>query len=417
MSGTSETVNWVLNNSVEDGNYDSAVKKLTDAELIYCYKQETRKSSKEKLAAEARRRGMDWLVRDQEPGANGAVGEEVPARPRQLSIFGEFLPKKEEPKKDSLKPPKRAAPVGQSAAVAPVSQEPPKDRAWLVCYAGHRIEIEDPSGLSLDELRKRLERDFPELSAERVTWHWVPPNEEPAAGEQGENGEAGAGETQEAGAPGAAGQKEPLILVPVVTAGKKGSGDPVSRAVKGFFWSLAEALDDPRPVAVLAAGDGRLYEIRKTPAGIFSRALEEVPELGPWKEGFVLALPKVPAALLEEAMAFFRAALPNEALLQVLWDAAAGVYRLGLPEQDASPVRVDYGRGLLPDGLVWVMDVHSHGRLPAYFSVQDDRDERATGLYCVVGRVHTPCPELKVRYSCGGTYREVPPEQVFDLGG
>lgn len=413
MSGISETVNWVLNNSVEDVNYDSAVQKLTDAELAYCYRNESRKSGREKLAAEARRRGMTWLVEGEKPAA--AKGGPAPGdpgapaaqegTPRQLSIFGEFLPKKEEPKSQAAR---RPAPPPRTA-VAPVTEEPPKDRPWLVCYAGHRIEIEDPSGLTLEELRKRLEREFPELSAERVTWHWVPPAEN-GSGQQAE-GQVAEGGRPEGGAP------EPLVLVPVVTAGKKGSGDALSRALKGFFWSAAEALADERPVQVLAARDGRLYEIRKTPVGVFSRALDLVPELDDWGEGFRLALPKIPATLLEEAVFAFRAALPGEAVVQVLWDREARAYRIGLPEQRAGVSSVDFARALLPEHLVWVMDIHSHGRLGAYFSRTDDLDEKATGLYAVVGKVHTPFPELRVRYSCGGTYREIRPEQVFDLEG
>lgn len=418
MSGISETVNWVLNNSVEDVNYDSAVQKLTDAELVYCYRNESRKSAREKLAAEARRRGMDWLVRDEAAGAasepvqgnrqGAAPAAEEPAPvARQLSIFGEFLPKKEEPKSQAAK---RPAPPPRTA-VAPVTEEPPKDRPWLVCYAGHRVEIEDPSGLTLEELRKRLEREFPELSAERVTWHWVPPAEN-GSGRQAERQAAEGAEQPEGG-----GAPEPLVLVPVVTAGKKGSGDALSRALKGFFWSAAGAMADDHPVQVLAARDGRLYEIRKTPVGVFSRALDFVPELDDWGEGFSFALPRIPAALLEEVLFAFRAALPREAVVQVLWDCEARAYRIGLPEQHAGACSVDFARALLPENLVWVMDIHSHGRLGAYFSRTDDLDEKATGLYAVVGKVHTPFPELRVRYSCGGTYREIRPEQVFELEG
>lgn len=409
-----KNTDWILKNSVGDPNYAGCLKLLTDEELIYCLKNERRTSGQAKLRAEARRRGLDP---DKIPGPEGPqtperrdepvsdTAQAAPQGAQQLQIFGEFLPKKEPPKES----PKKPAPA--RTAVVPVTQEPPADRPWLVAYAGHRYEIQDPSGLTLEELRKRLERDFPELSPERVTWHWVPPAEN-GSGQQVEGQAAEGGEQPEGG-----GAPEPLVLVPVVTAGKKGSGDALSRALKGFFWSAAEAMADGRPVQVLAARDGRLYEIRKTPVGVFSSALDFVPELDDWGEGFRLALPKIPAALLEEAVFAFRAALPREAVVQVLWDCEARAYRIGLPLQQAGACSVDFARALLPEHLVWVMDIHSHGRLGAYFSRTDDLDEKATGLYAVVGKVHTPFPELRVRYSCGGTYREIRPEQVFDLEG
>lgn len=55
----SDRVRWILNCSVGDSNFDSKIPKLTDEELIYCLRNENRKSGLQKLRAEARKRGME----------------------------------------------------------------------------------------------------------------------------------------------------------------------------------------------------------------------------------------------------------------------------------------------------------------------------------------------------------------------
>jgi len=43
----------------------------------------------------------------------------------------------------------------------------PVDKTRIVCYAGHKIFIEDQT-LSLEKIRKQLEKEFPELSKGRT---------------------------------------------------------------------------------------------------------------------------------------------------------------------------------------------------------------------------------------------------------
>lgn len=309
----------------------------------------------------------------------------------------------------------RKAPQPATVNVAPAPQELPKDRDWLVCYAGHRIPIKDKS-LSLEDIRQRLERDFPELSAERVVWHWVPPQEDAPQAEKAGGGREAEGQ-EDAGREEAEGntpEKPPLILVPVVTAGKKGARDALSRAVRGYYWSVEEMLADPRPVHVLAARDG-YYEVRTTPVGVFSRRAEEpLAELDEWEEGVQFALPKIPLGVLWMVREVFRRALPNEALLMIYWDPGSEVYFLVPPDQKATACSVEFRRPPV-DGWVWVMDIHSHGLGRAYFSATDDADEKATGLYAVMGRVDSETPEFLLRYSCGGKYGFLDIRDIFEM--
>lgn len=57
----SESVRWVRYCSVNDVNWASAVKRLTDAELGYCLRWETRATGLQKLQVEAKRRGVGTL--------------------------------------------------------------------------------------------------------------------------------------------------------------------------------------------------------------------------------------------------------------------------------------------------------------------------------------------------------------------
>jgi hypothetical protein len=50
----------------------------------------------------------------------------------------------------------------------------------------------------------------------------------------------------------------------------------------------------------------------------------------------------------------------------------------------------------------------------AFFSKEDDRDEKATRLYTVIGRLDRYAPEIKTRISNGGTFLEIAPAEVFE---
>ncbi|RLI96821.1 MAG: hypothetical protein DRP00_04810 [Candidatus Aenigmatarchaeota archaeon] len=52
----SENVKWILNNSTSDVNYKATIPRLSDAELKYCLKYETRESGRRQLLRELERR-------------------------------------------------------------------------------------------------------------------------------------------------------------------------------------------------------------------------------------------------------------------------------------------------------------------------------------------------------------------------
>lgn len=97
----------------------------------------------------------------------------------------------------------------------------------------------------------------------------------------------------------------------------------------------------------------------------------------------------------------------RELLCEVAW--ADGAYRLRLPRQAAGATRVLYARR--PGA---VLQLHSHHRMPAYFSVADTEDEQGLGLYGVVGGLGTGRPQVLLRVGIYGHFQAVPWDAVFD---
>lgn len=67
-------------------------------------------------------------------------------------------------------------------------------------------------------------------------------------------------------------------------------------------------------------------------------------------------------------------------------------------------------------GLIKVGQGHSHGAYPAFFSDQDDYDERIPGIYFVWGSFREASPSFCLRVSCGKRYQLIGPEMVFETG-
>ena len=136
------------------------------------------------------------------------------------------------------------------------------------------------------------------------------------------------------------------------------------------------------------AGNG-LFQVRATPLyRAVTRVESGVPGLLPGREELVLSFPRVPAALLEELLAFFRDAwrtLGGEAIAVLFY--REGEFRVGVPSQWVAGYRdrsgafravhhLRYGPVERPQGFVRLGTVHSHADLPAYASSVDCQDEQ-----------------------------------------
>lgn len=267
---------------------------------------------------------------------------------------------------------KRAQEAQKRANAAPKKQEEPEeyDKDRFVSYAGHRIEI-PRRNMKLEEVRQMIEEQFPELSKERTEMLY---------------------------------DEELGLVIPVLKGHRKGSD------AKTFTVLLEPPKADFPPVCHVIGEDG-VYEVRSTQAGIFvAKVLAAVKA----RELARLRVPQIPLHVLRSAISYFREKPDEERLLNIVWSYDVGRHGLQAPEQEGTAANVDAAGFVETDDTFIVLQLHSHGRMPAFFSATDDADEVRTGFYGVVGRCDAEVPEMMLRYSCGGMYRDLAPGVLFE---
>ena len=223
-----------------------------------------------------------------------------------------------------------------------------------------------------------------------------------------------------------AAEKHPKCLIkPVVTMQKKGE----ACAYKGVYLSLEDARASGKSITFIPGQDGKVYERRTTDVGEFitpAGQCSKNDQLDDIRPGFRSMLPRIPYALMQQALCLFRTMMyrgkgqsPMEALVHIYWDREEQKYFIHVPKQTVGPASVDAildDEYLLDtDRYIHFADLHSHNRMPAAFSRTDDHDERPTGVYMVVGRLHRYFPEITVRISNGGHFLEIEPEQILEM--
>lgn len=119
---------------------------------------------------------------------------------------------------------------------------------------------------------------------------------------------------------------------------------------------------------------------------------------------------RMPFGLWDAMARMARAAAANgtEVLFVVTFDEDAG-YRLRLPRQVVSATSVAFRR---PEAVV--LEVHSHGHAPAYFSATDTADEQRLRLYGVIGKAGQPRPDVSLRVGAYGYFLPLAWADVFD---
>ncbi len=137
-------------------------------------------------------------------------------------------------------------------------------------------------------------------------------------------------------------------------------------------------------------------------------AAAHCPGLAPLVPEVRLKLPRIPAAYLAAVHQSACRKLPNEAAYQFVIDGALP-WRCICPEQVATPAGVDY----LNDGDA-VVDLHSHGVLPAFWSATDNCDECGLRFYVVVGNLGEEFPTLRARVGVYGHHYDIPAFWIFE---
>jgi hypothetical protein len=157
-----------------------------------------------------------------------------------------------------------------------------------------------------------------------------------------------------------------------------------------------------------------------------------VPGLAPELPRLRLALPRLPVALLERALGFFREVWERwegEGILILFYDGALERFRLVAPPQRLTgrfergrfraDLRLEYEAGEKP-GPEWLKlgTFHSHGCASPRHSSIDEHDELyEAGLHLTAGYVNTPLPEFAAAFVVGRTRFTVPPEDVLSRFG
>lgn len=147
----------------------------------------------------------------------------------------------------------------------------------------------------------------------------------------------------------------------------------------------------------LVAKDG-IYYHKETRAGSALVKVDRIPWLKQPTIEFRLSLPKVPARIIGQALAFFRKVWEqhkSEAYVTLMYSPTAKQYRLWCPKQKVSSASVNYDRTDQPDfndratnGWQMVGTIHSHCNFSAFHSGTDHHDESTfDGIHITLGHV------------------------------
>ena len=255
--------------------------------------------------------------------------------------------------------------------------------SWSVEYCGIRKEIKDPKGTTIISMKETIERSREFLEALKKSK-----------------------------------EKDPCCYVkPKVEMKTKGNA-----AYKGRFGTLEEARESDKVICMIPSRDGRIYELRKMEQGEFIAPKNNVVEFSEIRAGFIPALPKIPARLMGEIIAFFRSFMTeneeNEALALIYWDKAEKRFFAYVPKQSVCKEEVEANLRDCPyddeERYICYADIHSHNSMDAFFSGKDDQDERSTGLYLVLGKLDKFYPDVKARIFCGDSFVSIDPNIVME---
>lgn len=227
-----------------------------------------------------------------------------------------------------------------------------------------KYEPDDFNGVyevSLEEIRQKLEQLYPEFSKERTIMEY----------------------------------DDRHFIIPILKSSTKGA--VICSRSRDYALYVVEGCD------------GKTHRIEKTPIGEFAVCLSDVEE----EPEFHFALPKIPGEFLERVMRFFIQNHLHEAACQIFYTKQEG-YTLYYPRQRFTPVSVSFERNeTMETEKTLVMDLHSHGNLPAFFSLQDNRDEKGTRLFLVAGNL-SGSPQIRMRAGIIGRFTSLNVSDIFE---
>lgn len=100
---------------------------------------------------------------------------------------------------------------------------------------------------------------------------------------------------------------------------------------------------------------------------------------GEMQESVEVKCTAVPKELRRRFLQDAQSAMPNEMAAALIWNSQSGEWRYELRQNKVvRPDYVSYKEVQLQEGEFIVLDLHSHGNYPAFFSDEDDRDDHGS---------------------------------------
>ena len=174
---------------------------------------------------------------------------------------------------------------------------------------------------------------------------------------------------------------------------------------------------------VLVASNGIFLEVRRSWLQCIVRIgdLHRTPPLpyGSLTERIAFTFGVIPIALLEEFIAIGRNGLPNEVAGALIYHRTTNSLRLAIHDAiKAGPTEIRYRMPVLGADEEVAVDLHTHGRLPAFWSSTDDADDQGVKVCGVFGNLHHETPSAAFRLAINGQFRELPhPWSAKPFGG
>lgn len=145
--------------------------------------------------------------------------------------------------------------------------------------------------------------------------------------------------------------------------------------------------------------EGRFMAARIPVSSVEVRGLQDI------EPRIVLRYGKIPRYIFDLAFNWMAANADQEKFVAITWNNG---YHLQFPDQKMETFNVHYE---VADNTV--MDLHSHGHMNAFFSIQDNRDEQGFQLYGVVGRLHQ-YSNLRLRVGVYGYHYDIAWNDIFE---
>jgi len=324
-----------------------------------------------------------------------------------VSIFDVGV-KDTEPKKETEKEVKSVSKVGKGAKPKEEKVEIKINNEWTVHFATESFNATDfveeipEEGITLEELRKGIERVFPKFSAARTKFDL---------------------------------DKENKRIFPDAFAGSKGAG----AFTPSFFLSREAAIKSNSHIKYLLGKENSVFRVITSAIGTFitrvndetitDNVLSNMPyykesNLEQIEESFTFNLPKIPFYYLQKICSFFMSFINKgdnyEVACKIFWDTEKREYIIDVPKQTVTKVTVQFeysgaftGRNSLR--YIPVLELHSHNVMRAFFSKTDDLDEQEYGLYGVVGRLNRKEIQFAFRVKCDDSYLHVLMNHIFEI--